>query len=238
MRAVPRAYRGPAAGRRRLGDRVHRARDPQRHPHGRALPLQLARFRRAIRMPTIDEMPLDWYFRPGGEARPSAISTTAMSRRPTTWRPSSSGSATSCSPWTSCWSTRALARDTATTTTSIPAAASAARATHYLTERGVRVTGIDGWSWDAPFSATRANAGSSRAIPRSFGRGTTPGIDTPYCHMEKLQAPGGAAALRLHGCLLPLQDQGGIRRLDQGRRALRLTPPHPRFSKNAPKSIQ
>ena len=27
-------------------------------------------------------------------------------------------------------------------------------ATLYLTERGVRVTGIDGWSWDAPFRFT------------------------------------------------------------------------------------
>ena len=31
-------------------------------------------------------------------------------------------------------------------------------ATLYLTERGVRVTGIDGWSWDAPFSYTARHA--------------------------------------------------------------------------------
>ena len=28
-------------------------------------------------------------------------------------------------------------------------------ATLYLLERGVRVTGTDGWSWDAPFVHTR-----------------------------------------------------------------------------------
>jgi hypothetical protein len=30
-------------------------------------------------------------------------------------------------------------------------------ATLYLLERGVRVTGTDGWSWDAPFVHTRRN---------------------------------------------------------------------------------
>ncbi len=29
-------------------------------------------------------------------------------------------------------------------------------ATLYLLERGVRVTGTDGWSWDAPFVHTKA----------------------------------------------------------------------------------
>ena len=37
-------------------------------------------------------------------------------------------------------------------------------ATLFLTERGVRVTGIDGWSWDAPFSAT-ASASPRPATP-------------------------------------------------------------------------
>jgi kynurenine formamidase len=33
-------------------------------------------------------------------------------------------------------------------------------ATMYLLERGVRLTGIDGWSWDAPFVHT------AKSMPR------------------------------------------------------------------------
>jgi kynurenine formamidase len=58
-------------------------------------------------------------------------------------------------------------------------------ATLYLTERGVRVTGIDGWSWDAPFSATRkrfAETGDASLI----WEGHKAGRDIGYCHMEKL----------------------------------------------------
>ncbi len=58
-------------------------------------------------------------------------------------------------------------------------------ATLFLTERGVRVTGIDGWSWDAPFSATRkrfAATGDASLI----WEGHKAGRDIGYCHMEKL----------------------------------------------------
>ena len=47
-------------------------------------------------------------------------------------------------------------------------------ATLYLTSRGVRVSGIDAWGWDAPFVHTRASAGWRRTIPRSSGRATRP----------------------------------------------------------------
>ena len=33
-------------------------------------------------------------------------------------------------------------------------------ATMYLTERGVRVVGTDGWSWDAPFNHTAKKMGN------------------------------------------------------------------------------
>jgi kynurenine formamidase len=58
-------------------------------------------------------------------------------------------------------------------------------ATLYLTERGVRVTGIDAWSWDAPFAITAkrfAETGDASII----WEGHYAGIETPYCHMEKL----------------------------------------------------
>ena len=58
-------------------------------------------------------------------------------------------------------------------------------ATMYLLERGVRVTGTDGWSWDAPFDHTReryAATGDARLI----WEGHKAGRDIGYCHLEKL----------------------------------------------------
>jgi len=58
-------------------------------------------------------------------------------------------------------------------------------ATLFLLKQGVRVTGIDGWSWDAPFSATRrrfAETGDASLI----WEGHKAGRDIGYCHMEKL----------------------------------------------------
>jgi kynurenine formamidase len=58
-------------------------------------------------------------------------------------------------------------------------------ATLHLLEQGVKVTGIDGWSWDAPFSFTRkrfAETGDASII----WEGHKAGRDIGYCHMEKL----------------------------------------------------
>jgi kynurenine formamidase len=58
-------------------------------------------------------------------------------------------------------------------------------ATMYLLERGVRVTGTDAWSWDAPFSYTArrvAETGNTSLI----WEGHKAGRDIGYCHLEKL----------------------------------------------------
>ncbi|WAC59038.1 cyclase family protein [Brevundimonas sp. SL130] len=58
-------------------------------------------------------------------------------------------------------------------------------ATMYLLERGVRVTGTDAWSWDAPFKYTAervAQTGDTSLI----WEGHKAGRDIGYCHMEKL----------------------------------------------------
>jgi kynurenine formamidase len=58
-------------------------------------------------------------------------------------------------------------------------------ATLYLLKQGVRVTGIDAWSWDAPFSFTKrrfAETGDASLI----WEGHKAGRDIGYCHMEKL----------------------------------------------------
>ena len=58
-------------------------------------------------------------------------------------------------------------------------------ATMYLTSRGIRVTGTDAWSWDAPFSYTAkrvAETGDTSLI----WEGHKAGRDIGYCHLEKL----------------------------------------------------
>lgn len=66
-------------------------------------------------------------------------------------------------------------------------------ATLHLLEQGVRVTGTDAWSWDAPFGYTArryAETGDAGLI----WEGHRAGRDIGYCHLEKLgnldQLPG------------------------------------------------
>ena len=58
-------------------------------------------------------------------------------------------------------------------------------ATLWLLERGVRVTGTDGWSWDAPFALTRKTWEATHD-PSIIWEGHRASIDIGYCHMEKL----------------------------------------------------
>jgi kynurenine formamidase len=58
-------------------------------------------------------------------------------------------------------------------------------ATLYLTSRGVKVTGTDAWSWDAPFVHTAkkyAETGNANLI----WEGHKAGREIGYCHIEKL----------------------------------------------------
>lgn len=58
-------------------------------------------------------------------------------------------------------------------------------ATLYLTERGVRVTGTDAWSWDAPFVHTAHRYVETRD-PSLIWEGHRAGMERAYCHIEKL----------------------------------------------------
>jgi kynurenine formamidase len=58
-------------------------------------------------------------------------------------------------------------------------------ATLWLLERGVRVLGTDGWSWDAPFSYTRRRFLES-GDPSIIWEGHKAGLDVGYCQIEKL----------------------------------------------------
>ena len=58
-------------------------------------------------------------------------------------------------------------------------------ATMYLLERGVRVTGTDAWSWDAPFSYTAERYARDRDASIIW-EGHKAGRDLGYCHLEKM----------------------------------------------------
>jgi kynurenine formamidase len=73
-----------------------------------------------------------------------------------------------------------------------------AEATLYLTERGVEVVGTDAWSWDAPFSHTARRWAETRD-PSIIWEGHKAGRIRPYYQIEKL---ANLAALPSHGFTL------------------------------------
>ncbi len=58
-------------------------------------------------------------------------------------------------------------------------------ATLYLLERGVRLTGTDAWSWDAPFVHTKDKYMASGNADLIW-EGHKAGREIGYCHLEKL----------------------------------------------------
>ncbi len=58
-------------------------------------------------------------------------------------------------------------------------------ATLYLLERGVRVTGTDAWSWDAPFVYTKEKFDQTGDAGLIW-EGHRAGMEIGYCHIEKL----------------------------------------------------
>lgn len=68
-------------------------------------------------------------------------------------------------------------------------------ATMYLLERGVRLTGTDAWSWDAPFSYT-AEKFAANQDGGLIWEGHKAGRHIGYCHLEKL---GHLEQLPSHG---------------------------------------
>ena len=66
-------------------------------------------------------------------------------------------------------------------------------ATLHLLEQGIRLTGTDAWSWDAPFSITAERYAES-GDPSIIWEGHRASMEIGYCHIEKLanldQLPG------------------------------------------------
>ncbi len=59
------------------------------------------------------------------------------------------------------------------------------KATLHLLEQGVRVTGTDAWSWDAPFTLT-AKKYAAEKDPSIIWEGHRASMKIGYCHIEKL----------------------------------------------------
>jgi len=57
--------------------------------------------------------------------------------------------------------------------------------TLYLLERGVKVVGIDAWSWDRPLPYL-AQEFQAKGDPRVIWEAHFAGIERGYCHMEKM----------------------------------------------------
>jgi kynurenine formamidase len=139
---------------------------------------------RGERAITIDEVPLDWCFRPGVKLdfrdRPDGYVVTAedvaqeLDRIGHDLQPldivvvnTRAGSAYGNPDYVSagCGMGRA--------------------ATLYLLERGVRLTGTDAWSWDAPFVHTKEKFAATHD-PGLIWEGHKAGREIGYCHLEKL----------------------------------------------------
>jgi kynurenine formamidase len=86
-------------------------------------------------------------------------------------------------------------------------------ATMYLLERGVRLTGTDAWSWDAPFVHTAQKYGETKDAsliwegPQGWSRHRL----LPHREAAQPRSPAGPWLLHL---LLPAQDPRRVRRLD------------------------
>ena len=97
-------------------------------------------------------------------------------------------------------------------------------ATLWLLERGVRVTGTDGWSWDAPFSHTRKRWLETHD-PSIVWEGHRASMDIGYCHIEKLTNLDQLPRYRFSHLLLPIQDPRRLGRLRARRRHSRRLKP-------------
>ena len=164
------------------------------------------------RMITIDEVPLDWFFRPGvkldfrkkpdGHVVSAAEVEAELKRIGHELKPFD------------IVLVNTRASECIGTDEYLTAGCGMGReATLYLTSRGVRVCGIDAWGWDAPFAHTLKRWEEDARPLHHLGRPQGRARDSLLPHGEALQ-PRAVAAVRIYRCLLPGQDQIGVRRLD------------------------
>ena len=88
-------------------------------------------------------------------------------------------------------------------------------ATLYLLERGVRVTGTDGWSWDAPFVYTKQKYAETHDRQADLGRPSRRPRNRLLPYREAAQSRS-LAGQGLPGELLSGEGARRFRRLDAG----------------------
>jgi kynurenine formamidase len=80
--------------------------------------------------------------------------------------------------------------------------------TLFLAEKGVKVMGIDAWSWDRPFSFTSEEFRKNKD-PKVIWEAHFAGIEKGYCHMEKMTnftAIGRQTGFKI--CCFPIKIKG------------------------------
>ncbi|MBK5960116.1 cyclase [Rhodoplanes elegans] len=136
------------------------------------------------RAATIDEIPLDWCFKPGvkldfrhlpdGHVATAAEVEAELARIGHVLKP------------LDIVLVNTAAGDRYGTSDYLDAGCGMGReATLWLTSRGVRVVGTDAWSWDAPFGAT-AKRFAETDDASLIWEGHKAGREIGYCHLEKL----------------------------------------------------
>jgi kynurenine formamidase len=166
-----------------VGHRASHGYHPQRDPCRRAMAFA-STMNGGERAWTIDEVPLDWFYRPGVKLDFRHFSDGhVVTAGEMTDRVGETGHALKPLDIV-LMNTRAGAAYG--TPAYIDSGCGFGReATLWLLERGVRVLGTDGWSWDAPFSFTRRRFLESRD-PSIIWEGHKAGLDIGYCQIEKL----------------------------------------------------
>ena len=81
-------------------------------------------------------------------------------------------------------------------------------ATLYLLKQGVRLTGTDAWSWDAPFVHT-ARAYACHHDASVIWEGHRAGREIGYCHLEKLHGLESLPATGFEIACFPVSVHGG-----------------------------
>jgi len=80
-------------------------------------------------------------------------------------------------------------------------------ATLYLLERGVRLTGIDAWGWDAPFKLMAKRYAETKD-PSIVWEGHRASIEIGYCHLEKLHNLESLPSSGFHVSCFPVKIKG------------------------------
>ena len=80
-------------------------------------------------------------------------------------------------------------------------------ATLYLLERGVRLTGIDAWGWDAPFKYMAKRFAETKDSGIVW-EGHRAGMEIGYCHLEKLHNLDRLPARGFEVCCFPVKIRG------------------------------